>query len=187
MDIKLFHNPGELTLGQFDIKRNGFVLVTDDTLETAVIISLFTDRRAQPDDELPGIDDSRRGWWGDILSDIEGDETGSWLWLLYREKTTDETLNRAREYCLDALQWLLEDRIAESVNVKTWYQDQTAGLMMIEVVVIKLDGSQERYNLLWKQLYPNYQESITYAFYTSLLDEAGNHLISESNEGLLLE
>jgi phage gp46-like protein len=187
MDIKLFHNPGELTLGQFDMKRTGLILVTDDTLETAVIISLFTDRRARPDDELPGIDDSRRGWWGDSLSDIEGDETGSWLWLLYREKTTDETLSRAREYCLAALQWLLEDRIAESVNVKTWYQDQTAGLMIIEVVIIKLDGSQERYNLLWKQLYPNYQEPALYTWRNALLDEAGSPLMTESNEGLLLE
>lgn len=187
MDIKLFHNPGEHTLGEFDIKRNGLLLATDETLETAVIISLFTDRRARPDHELPGQNDSKRGWWGDALSDIEGDETGSWLWHLYREKATDETLNRAREYALDALQWLLHDRIASHVNVKTWYQDLTAGLMVIEVIITKLVGSQERYNLLWKHLLPNYQDSVDYIPSYTLQDEAGNPLVTESNDGLLLE
>lgn len=187
MDIKLFHNPGELNLGEFDIKRDGLVLLTDNTLETAVIISLFTDRRSRPDDELPGLDDSKRGWWGDAISDIEGDEIGSWLWLLYREKDTDETLNLAREYALGALQWLLEERIASNVNVKTWYQDQTNGMMLIDIIITKLDGSQERYNLLWKHLLPNYLESADYRPTYALLDEDGNHLITESNDGLLLE
>lgn len=187
MDIKLFHNPGALNLGQFDIKRSGLLLVTDSTLETAVIISLFTDKRARADDELPGLNDSKRGWWGDALSDIEGDAIGSWLWLLYREKTTDETLNRAREYSLDALQWLLEDRIASNVQVETRYLNQTAGLMEIDIVVTKLDGSQERYNLLWKHLLPTYQETSDFVPQAFLLDENGNRLITEAHEGLLLE
>lgn len=187
MDIKLFHNPGELTLGHFDIKRQGLLLATDDTLETAVMISLFTDRRARPDDELPAIHNTRRGWWGDTLSDQENDEIGSWLWLLHREKTTYETLNQAREYSLEALQWLLEDRIASNVQVETRYLNQTAGLMVIEIVITKLDGSRERYSLLWKHLLSTYQETSDFIQQTFLLDENGNRLVSETNEGLLLE
>lgn len=188
MDSQLFHNPGELSLGQFDIRRDGLVLVQDDTLETAVIISLFTDRRARPDDELPGLEDSRRGWWGDALSETQGDEIGSWLWLLYREKNTNETLNRAREYCMDALAWLLEDRIADRVQVSTWYMDpESSGLMEIEVIIVKRNGSQERYNLLWKRLFPNYSEPSEFTAQQYLLDEDGNRLRTEANEGLLLE
>ncbi len=188
MDIKLFHNPGELSLGQFDIRRDGLVLVQDDTLETAVIISLFTDRRARIEDELPSLEDSRRGWWGDALSEIEGDEMGSWLWLLYREKNTDETLNRAKEYCLDALAWLLEDRIADRIQVRTWYVDpDSSGFMEIEVIIVKRNGSQERYNLLWKRLFPNYAEPSEFTARQYLLDEDGNRLLTEANEGLLLE
>ncbi|MDE9430177.1 phage GP46 family protein [Xenorhabdus bovienii] len=38
-------------------------LVTGDDLQTAIIISLFTDRQARSDDDFDGVD--RRGWWGD--------------------------------------------------------------------------------------------------------------------------
>ncbi len=58
---------------------------TDAGLETAVIISLFTDRRAGENDELPATETDRRGWWGNTLQDAD-DEIGSKLWLLCREK-----------------------------------------------------------------------------------------------------
>lgn len=182
MDIKLFHNPGELSLGQFDVKREGLVLAMDRTLETAVIISLFTDRRARADELTPPTQDAPRGWWGDLLSDIPGDEIGSWLWLLYREKATDETLGRAREYALEALQWLVEDGVARSVNVKTGYRDRLAGVMDIDVAIDKREGSLERYNLLWRHLSPQY-EAQTY----SLLTGEGERLLTESNERVLRE
>lgn len=37
-------------------------LVNGDDLQTAMIISLFTDRVARDDDDIDGED--RRGWWG---------------------------------------------------------------------------------------------------------------------------
>lgn len=89
----------------------------DEGLETAVIISLFTDRRANPDDELPSGDD-RRGWWGDGLAEVEGDRIGSRLWLLSREKQLQSVVARAREYASEALQWLIDDGVAEAVNVE---------------------------------------------------------------------
>lgn len=91
-------------------------LAEDDGLETAVIISLFTDRRAEPDDELPAGDD-RRGWWGDALAEVPGDRIGSRLWLLSREKQLSRVLPKAREYALEALQWLVEDGVALAVDV----------------------------------------------------------------------
>lgn len=39
-------------------------LVNGDDLQTAMIISLFTDRVARDDDDIDGED--RRGWWGDM-------------------------------------------------------------------------------------------------------------------------
>jgi phage gp46-like protein len=91
-------------------------LAEDDGLETAVAISLFTDRRAEPDDALPAGDD-RRGWWGDALAEVEGDRIGSRLWLLSREKQLVRVLPKAREYALEALQWLIEDGVALAVDV----------------------------------------------------------------------
>jgi len=93
-------------------------LLNDEGLETAIIISLFTDRRASDDDILPFDGDSKRGWWGDLAApEIEGDQIGSKLWLITREKTTEQTIERARLYVQEALAWMVEDGVAASINV----------------------------------------------------------------------
>jgi phage gp46-like protein len=92
-------------------------LAIDEGLETAVILSLFTDRRAAEGDVLPDDQTDRRGWWGDDGSDVPGDLIGSRLWLLAREKEQAIVLRRAREYAREALQWLIDDRVAAAVDV----------------------------------------------------------------------
>ncbi len=42
-------------------------LLSGNDLETAILISLFTDRLARADDDFDG--DDRRGWWGDTDAD----------------------------------------------------------------------------------------------------------------------
>lgn len=89
-------------------------------LARAVIISLFTWRRANSDDVLPDPSPGapRMGWWGDSFPGTPNDRIGSRLWLLSREKLTAETLRRAREYATEALAWLIEDGIAARVEVE---------------------------------------------------------------------
>lgn len=129
-------------------------LTTDDGLETAVIISLFTDRRAGDEDELlSSDDDDKRGWWGDQASpDVEGDEIGSKLWLLGRSKTTDQNLIKAKRYAEEALQWMIDDQISPKIEVTT----ERAGnigqdILGLGVKVYKKDGTTEyfRYDLHW--------------------------------------
>ena len=90
-------------------------LVGDDELATAVLVSLFTDRRAQIDD-LPAGDTERRGWWGDLVAD-DVDPIGSLLWLLERRKLTNEVIALAERYSQDALEWLVDD--GEATRVET--------------------------------------------------------------------
>lgn len=90
-------------------------LTQGDPLARAVLMSLFTWRRALPSDPLPA--DTRHGWWGDTYPAAEGDRIGSRLWLLSREKLTANTVNRAREYAEEALAWLVEDGVASRVEV----------------------------------------------------------------------
>lgn len=52
-----------------DLAIEGGRLVTDDGLRTAILISLFTDARANDDDPLPEPGADRRGWWGDASQD----------------------------------------------------------------------------------------------------------------------
>lgn len=102
---------------RFDVRLDGADLATDDGLQTAVLLSLLTDRRAEADDLLPDGGTDRRGWWADAYPDVEGDRIGSRLWLLAREKDTATTLQRAREYAEEALAWLLEEGVARRVQV----------------------------------------------------------------------
>jgi phage gp46-like protein len=92
----------------------------DGGLETAVMISLFTDRRSQDDDILPDPNSNdRRGWWGDLIKPYsEGDQIGSRLWLLNREKTSISTLQRAKQYVEESIQWLIDDGYAEKIEVE---------------------------------------------------------------------
>lgn len=93
-------------------------LAQKDDLQSAVVISLFTWRRAEPDDELPARDGDRKGWWGDSFAEVEGDRIGSRLWLLAREKITPETIARAKAYIEEALAWLVADGVASRVEVR---------------------------------------------------------------------
>ncbi|SAL20811.1 tail protein [Caballeronia cordobensis] len=90
------------------------LLAETNPLVRAVIMSLFTWRRAEPDDP---IDDTKWGWWGDNVSDVENDQIGSRLWLLAREKLTQSTLNRAEQYAKEALAHLIDDGVATRVTV----------------------------------------------------------------------
>lgn len=134
MDIAL----KQLDDGSFDIGIENGDLLTDYGMRTAVIISLFTDRQANDDDVIPDGTDNRRGWWADSYND-DGDKIGSRLWLLGREKQTDDTLGRAEEYADEALLWLIDDGMAKTVsNIASWSSD---GLLSITTTIKSSDNS----------------------------------------------
>lgn len=127
-----------------DLLLSGQDLARDDGLETAVLVSLFTDRRASPDQIRPGEDASDlRGWWGDTVPAAEEHQTGSLLWLLRREKQTREVLARARQYAEQALAWMIEDRVARRIAVATEYGQP--GTLLIGVTIDRPDGSRVAY------------------------------------------
>ena len=129
-----------------DLALDAFALSSDDGLETAVILSLFTDARAKDDDTLPIGQTDRRGWWADtVLPDSLGryDQYGSRLWLLHREKQMPEVLRRAKDYAQEGLAWLLEDKVARKVDVvATNPQD---GWLVLDITVTLHNGGLERY------------------------------------------
>jgi len=99
----------------------------DDGLGTSVLISLFSDRRAEADDGMPPM--QRRGWPGDALPETEGDRIGSRLWLLKREKQTEETRQRAEEYAAEALGWMIGDGLVTAIEVEAaWVAPAMLGL-----------------------------------------------------------
>jgi phage gp46-like protein len=138
-------------LARADVTLAGGDLLLDGGLRTAVIISLFTDRRAETDDVLPEAGADRRGWWGDVQARDGRGRIGSRLWLLKREKRTPETVARAREYAEEALAWLIEDRVARRVEVTTEITPE--GWLAWSIVIERPEGpDRDRFDFVWKGL-----------------------------------
>lgn len=122
-----------------------------EPLVRAVIISLFTWRRANPDDDLPG--DMRMGWWGDSFPVVENDRIGSRLWLLSRAKMLPETIARAKEYAEEALRWLIDDGVAARIDVEA--ERHGLSTLALGVRVFKSDGKVPvdiRFTDVWRLL-----------------------------------
>jgi len=138
MDIALTYDGDR----RFDLALSGADLASESGMRAAVIVSLFSDRRAERDDVLPGAphDTDRRGWWADAWPEVSGDRIGSRLWLLSREKQTADVLQRARGYAEEALAWLVEDGAALAVEVDAeWVR---AGLLGLRAGIRLADGSR---------------------------------------------
>ncbi len=136
-----------------DLAIEGGLLVTDDGLRTAILISLFTDARANDDDPLPEPGADRRGWWGNAYpaGDDETGELGSKWWLLARAKATADMLRRAGETARAALQWIVTDQIAAGVVVQVERQDDgpTARLAIAVILDRPTGPARERYDFVW--------------------------------------
>ena len=91
------------------------LLASADQIERAVVISLFTWRRAEDSD--PVDDDERYGYWGDAYPDVARDRIGSRLWLLRRRLLTAETIQDTERYAREAIAWMLEDEVVSGVQV----------------------------------------------------------------------
>ncbi len=138
-------------LAQADLTLAGGDLLLDGGLKSAVIVSLFSDRRAEADDVLPDAGGDRRGWWGDVRAQDGRGRIGSRLWLLEREKRTPETIARAREYAQEALAWLVEDRVARRVEVTA--EATPEGWLALGVVIERPEGpDRDRFDFVWRGL-----------------------------------
>jgi phage gp46-like protein len=114
-----------ITNGAADLSMIDSDIASDEGLLTAILLSLFTDRRADVDDVPPsGITSDRRGWWADQFADVERDLFGSRLWLLDRSKRANEVQRRAVEYAREALAWMLDDHVAASIDIEADVTDR---------------------------------------------------------------
>jgi phage gp46-like protein len=136
----------QLIDGCFDLEIKDDDLVGDDGLETALAISLFTDKRVT-DEELPMGHKSKRGWWGDMYPEVDQDQIGSRLWTLDPEKRTTETLRRSEDFARAACAWMIEDGLADAINVLSEYNSSKH--LILNVDVVKPDGLTSRFAVVW--------------------------------------
>jgi phage gp46-like protein len=118
-----------------DWVQSGASLQSGGDVVTGVLISLFSDRVANADDAIPDGTTDPRGWWADDAKY----PVGSRLWLLGREKQIDSVPQRAKDYCKEALQWMLDDGVVARFDISAqWVRD---GLLGLQVTAYQQDGT----------------------------------------------
>lgn len=118
-------NPLLGVFGGFDFTIENEDLASHRDLVTSITVSLFCDRRAAVDDELPDpFSADRRGWWGDafLVNDPNTKGVlGSRLWLLSRSKSYPQLPIVAKGYVQEALQWITDRGVASKVDIDTFF------------------------------------------------------------------
>jgi phage gp46-like protein len=123
----------------YDFSINDFGHVeSGPDVESAVYISIFTDRRSEEGDEV--LDGNFRGWWGDTYNDAK---IGSRLWTLKRRKATLSVLREANDIIKQCLQWLVDDGVASEIKVQNEWSRINIGRMNMLIEIFKPDGTQE--------------------------------------------
>lgn len=130
--------------GVYDIQfgTNGDIL-QEDFFDTSLLYSLFGERRAQPNEVVEPR--NRRGWIGNS-SDFEN---GSKIWLYQQARLTRENLNGIANEAQVALEWLVQDGFAVSIDQVV---AQISGGRVILDITIRRSRSKtdRRFYELWE-------------------------------------
>lgn len=110
----------------FSLDASGDIL-TSESFDTAILYSLFGERRASAA-EVP-LPQYRRGWIGNA----GGFENGSKLWLLTQARLTRTNMNRIEDEAKKALQWLVDDGHATSIDGVSAYL--SSGRLYLDVTI----------------------------------------------------
>lgn len=130
-------------LKEFDIDFDDTgELVLDDGYNTALLLSIGTDDRA---DKTEVKDNYRRGGW--LGKEINNEETpdlpyGSKLWLL-GTRQTQRVKNMALDYARQCVRWFLDIEGIEDINVVT---DFTNKRLELTIILIDKEYNQDSYN-----------------------------------------
>lgn len=127
-------------------------------LETAVVLSLFTDRRCPADHPLAWLaDGDPRGWWGDVVdvrADLGEQPLGSLLWLLERAPLDGETAMWAEAFAIEALQPLVDQKAASKIEAVATARPEENRLDLV-VRLYGRDGARvydRKFDNIWAQV-----------------------------------
>ena len=134
---------------------NPMGLAANAVLETAVILSLFTDRQCPADHPLAkwaGSD--RRGYWGDYFLEEGETPMGSLLWLLERAAMLPGIDKWAEAFALDALAPLITQGAVAATTAKASALPGGKGITLA-IGLYAQSGQQiyaREFDVLWRQL-----------------------------------
>ena len=129
-------------LYDIDIASNGDI-ETADFLDTAILYSLFGERRASSFE----VSDARyrRGWIGNEGNEFEN---GSKLWLYSQSRITRTILAHIEDEAAKSLEWLVSDGLAVAIsNVSA---SVSSGRVLLNLTIERsADKVERRYYELW--------------------------------------
>jgi len=148
MDYKLIYDEEKQAcdISLETINNNQIVDVQDGgDLINAVLISLLSERAAESD-WTTTLD--KRGWWGDADNERQ---LGSRLWQLEYLPVDDSSvyLGTAEGYVIEALTWLVDDRICKNVSCSASFVDQAERHLNLDITLTKADNQEIRYSYVW--------------------------------------
>lgn len=91
-------------------------LKVSDGLEASILVSLFSDRRAAADEVADPM--RRRGWIGNLISEVPGDNHGSGLWLYEQARMTGEVVVGVKAEAVQSLEWMVDERLIDTVDAQ---------------------------------------------------------------------
>ena len=144
-DIKLILQAGQGTIGA-DVAWAGDDLASGHDLETAVAISLFSDRHASPDYVFVDGTQNPRGWWADADN---GYQIGSRIWQYSRATRTTATRLALIDACREALAWMIEEGVASAVAVDAYYVGDSGVQLTVNLTQSSGTLASLKYQFLW--------------------------------------
>ena len=152
-DIRIVWDPNT---GSGDFAMSGADLEQGSELETAVLISYFTDAALEPGDIVLDSADPR-GWWANTYSALEDpalpviadDQVGSKFWQAFARPRNQDTLNWLRDQAIKALAWMITDGVASAVDA-TAYFTSSGGIGVR--TTITANGAPTIYDYAWQQI-----------------------------------
>jgi len=147
-DISLIYDNTQLS-GGYSIANGD--LATGGDLYNAIYISLLTWRKPS-DTDLVDKSTYQHGFWADAYTGLT---TGSRLYLLQNSKLNYETASRAKTYITEALQWMIDQGVAEKIIIKT--DIPALNTLMIYIDIYKTDGTNTvvKFDNLWDMIQSN--------------------------------
>ena len=116
---------------------------TEDSLDTAILVSLFSDRRVS-ESEQPN-EHKRRGWIGN--ESTPGIQMGSRVWVYEQARITNTTLSGISNAASDCLQWMVDQGIASKVSASA--VSTSIGVSLNVYITRPTSEVEQRYYDLW--------------------------------------
>jgi len=138
--------------------QNAGGLAAVAALETAVVLSLFTDKALPATHPLASLiaDGDPRGWWGDgidVRTDLGEAPLGSFLWILFRMPLTAATVRWAQQFAQDALAPLQAQGVVAQIDCAA--QIIGTDTLALTVTMYGSNGQQtynRKFDLIWQQV-----------------------------------